>query len=339
MTTKPQKILLIQLRRLGDVLMTTPAIRQLRQALPEAELVFLTETPSDQLLQCNPHLQQVWTLSPKARISQTLSFVQKLRAHRFDCVIDFFGNPRSALLSWLSGAPQRIGFAFRGRTWAYSTSLPLKTEEGDYAAMHKLLLLKGLGIASQPDYWPEFPVADSAREFARDLLQRLGVKSDERVVSLSPVSRQPYKRWSTEQFARLADWLIECYQVRLLFIYGPGEQGFVDEVRQAMRQEALPNYDPPTLSETRALFEQVVLHVGNDNGPAHFAIAAGTPTVAIFGRPLAVNWTPPNQTRHLSVEFDPGCKSTCHYPQCGLECLGVSLEQVQEAIQQQLDRP
>ena len=168
------------------------------------------------------------------------------------------------------------------------------------------------------------------------LLEQLGVQPDDRVVSISPVSRQPYKRWPLENFAQLADWLIEQYGVKILFVYGPGEQEFVDIVRRQMRYEALPNYDPPNLAQTRALFEQVILHIGNDNGPRHFAVAADIPTVAIFGRPLAMNWTPPNQNRHLSFEFDPGCKTQCDYPNCQLECLNTPLITVQEAIAKSL---
>ena len=168
------------------------------------------------------------------------------------------------------------------------------------------------------------------------LLEQLGVQPGDRVISISPVSRQPYKRWPLENFAQLADWLIEQYEVKVLFVYGPGEEEFVDTLRRQMRYEALPNYDPPNLAQTRALFEQVILHIGNDNGPRHFAVAADIPTVAIFGRPLAMNWTPPNQNKHLSFEFNPGCKTQCDYPNCQLECLNTPLMIVQEAIAKQL---
>ena len=75
-----------------------------------------------------------------------------------------------------------------------------------------------------------------------------------------------------------------------------------------MNQESLPEYDIPTLSETLSILKRVDLHFGNDNGPRHFAIAGGTPSLAIFGRPWAANWTPPQTNEHVSMEFDPGCK-------------------------------
>ena len=108
--TEFRKILLIQLRRLGDVLMTTPAIRQLHQALPDAEITFLTEAPSEQLLQYNPHLSEVWLLPKKMTWGESFNFLKQLRQMRFDCVLDFFGNPRSAFISRLSGAPTTVSY-------------------------------------------------------------------------------------------------------------------------------------------------------------------------------------------------------------------------------------
>jgi ADP-heptose:LPS heptosyltransferase len=107
-----------------------------------------------------------------------------------------------------------------------------------------------------------------------------------------------------------------------------------------MRREALPDYPVPGLMEMAALLARCRLLVGNDNGPRHFAIAVGTPTVGIFGRTRAVNWTPPAAPAHRALEFDPGCKAACTYPRCGLECLdGVPVAAVLEAADALLGPP
>ena len=91
--------------------------------------------------------------------------------------------------------------------------------------------------------------------------------------------------------------------------------------------------DFAAVAETVALLEQVDLHFGNDNGPMHFAIAAQKKTVAVFGRPWIANWSPPSNDRHLAIEYDPGCKSDCFYPKCGLECIRlVSADKVWDLI-------
>jgi len=326
------KFLLIQLRRIGDVLMTTPSIRLLRESFPEAHLTFLTESPSDQVLRENPYLDEILLFRKGETLWKTQSFFRMVRQKRFDAVIDFFGNPRSAFMTRFSGAPMRIGFSFRGRSWAYTH--PVKIfEKVTYAAEDKSQLLRPLGISAK-DFELDFFTGKKDKNYATNLFEKLGVLETDFVVSLSPVSRQPYKVWSSEKFAQVADWLVERYNAKILFLFGPGEEHFIDSVRREMVQPALPEYDIPTLSETLAILNKVDLHLGNDNGPKHFAVAGGTPTLTIFGRPWAANWTPPRQTKHRSLEFDPGCKNECIYPKCNLECLnGVMVEAVQNELE------
>ncbi|MBF0279814.1 MAG: glycosyltransferase family 9 protein [SAR324 cluster bacterium] len=332
-----QNILLIQLRRIGDVLMTTPSIRALRHAFPDAHITFLTEAPSDQVLKHNPFLNKVLVIRRKSPLSTYLKFLWELRKMNFDLVIDFFSNPRSAQISWFSGALRRIGFNFPGRGFFYTDRIALGGEK--YAAEHKSLLLKELGI--EVDSWAlDFHISDSDRLYAEQLFQQMGLQSVDFVVSISPVSRQPYKVWPPDRYAQIADNLIERYDAKILFIYGPGEIIFVDQVRQYMKHTALPDYDIPSLSQTKAIFEKVQLHIGNDNGPCHFAISAGIPTVTVFGRPKAVNWNPPGQSRHCAVEYDPGCKNDCQFPHCEhLNCInGIQAETVKNAVFHSIDQ-
>ena len=325
------RILLIQLRRLGDVLMTTPAIRAVRQHYPSAQITFLTEAPSDQLLEHNPHLNEVLVFPRKTSLLQKAKWLIRYRGH-FDQTIDFFGNTTSAFITLMINSPRRVGFDFRGRKLAYTEAIPLPSQREPYAVLDKLLLLSEVGI-QEASLELEFPVSKIEQQYAQDLLESFDVLPNDFLVTVSPVSRQEYKVWSTARFAEICDRLIQQYQAKILFVYGPGEQFFVDEVRAQMKEDALPDYPPPSLGQTRALFERAHLHLGNDNGPRHFAIAAGIPTVGIFGRPLAENWTPPGSTHHLAIEYDPGCKRNCHYPNCQLECLdGISTETVWKVV-------
>ena len=95
-------------------MMTTPAVRLLRESYPNADLTFLTESPSDQVLKENPNLQEILLYRKPESLPESLRSFLNLRSRKFDCVIDFYGNPRSALMTRFSGAPMRIGFDFRG---------------------------------------------------------------------------------------------------------------------------------------------------------------------------------------------------------------------------------
>ena len=326
------KFLLIQLLRIGDVLKTTPAVRLLRESYPNADLTFLTESPSDQVLKENPNLQEILLYRKPESLPESLRSFLNLRSRKFDCVIDFYGNPRSALMTRFSGAPMRIGFDFRGRSLAYTHPVKI-SGKASYSAADKAQLLKPLGISASDfrlDFFPE----KKDQIFAENLFRKLGIEENDFVVSLSPVSRQPYKVWPADRFAQVADWLAEKYNAKLLFLFGPGEKHFIETVRASMKMPSLLDYNVPTLPETLSILQRVHLHLGNDNGIRHFAVAADTPSLAIFGRPWAANWTPPEQTRHRALEFDPGCKKKCFFPKCKLECLkGVNVDAVKTELE------
>ena len=328
-STMPERILLIQLRRIGDVLMTTPALRALRHAYSRARIVYLTEPPSDQLFAHDPRVDEVWVTPRHQPWRDRLALFARLRRARFDLVIDFFSNPASALMARASGAPRRIGFDFRLRRWAFTDRVPVSAARR-YAPLDKGELLVPLGIDLGSPL-PELFLAEPERARARALLATLGVAPDDFLVALMPVSRQPYKVWPLERFARLADALIARHRAKVLFVWGPGEEDVIRRVRAGMARAALPDYPVPDLLGLAALLEQCRLYVGNDAGPRHFAIAVGTPTVGIFGRPFPENWTPPGDRRHRTVAFDPGCKAACTFPRCDhLSCIrGVTYDAVQ----------
>ena len=102
-------------------------------------------------------------------------------------------------------------------------------------------------------------------------------------MALSPVSRRRYKRWSLDQFARVADWLVERYGARILLLWGPGEREVVDEVQRLMINQALLSPETATIKELGALLERSDLLISNDNGTKHIAVARDVPTITIHG--------------------------------------------------------
>ncbi|MCK9409992.1 MAG: glycosyltransferase family 9 protein, partial [Bacteroidetes bacterium] len=108
-----QSLLLIKPRAIGDVLLSTPVIRNLNGHFPQLQIDFLTEQFAADVLIGNIHLRNVLTFNKKT--DSTISIIRKVRENRYDMVIDLFGNPRTALVTRFSGAPRRVGFPFRGR--------------------------------------------------------------------------------------------------------------------------------------------------------------------------------------------------------------------------------
>ncbi len=332
-----EKILCIQLKQIGDVLMITPAIRALAKTHPGFEIHVLTQTPSDLIFRRNPYVTKTILYPGTENITDILSLIHCLRKAQYTTVFDFYGLPKTALLTWLSGAPVRIGFRKPGRSLFYSHAVNPSTT-ASYSALKNADLLTAFNTLSV-DARLDFFTGPEDEAAVERIFKQTKQDRQKLLVSVSPVSRRDYKVWPATHFAEICDFLVENYDAQILFLWGPGEYHFIRDVRENMRYPSLPDYDIPSISETVALLKRVNLHIGNDNGPMHFAISAGVPTVAVFGRPLQRNWTPPDQDRHLAVEFDPGCKEQCHYPKCKLECISqVSVESVLEKVKKQMER-
>lgn len=287
MPEDPRRILVIKLRATGDVVLATPVIENLKRRFPRARLSFLTEEASSDVLRWNPFLDELIVL-PLQRWSsagirgswrEQARFYRNLRRRRFDLVFDLFGNPRSALLTWLTGSADRVGYAFRVRRHAYTTVVTPSGQPGHEVLFH-LEALAAMDIAVDADR-PHVAIPGTADEKA-DAWLREHVPNGRTVIGLNPGGGWAIKRWPPEYFGRLADALIDEYGANVLVLWGPGEEGLVARVAGAMRNRPLV-LPAAALAELGAYLKRCGLLVSNDSAPMHMAAALGVPTVGIFG--------------------------------------------------------
>jgi ADP-heptose:LPS heptosyltransferase len=318
------RVLLIQLGRLGDVLLGTPAIRSLREACPDAEIDFLTRPAFAPILDGNPGLRRVRRYVPRQTEAELLA--ESFGADRYDVVVDFQSTPHSAILARLTRAPMRIGW---GKRYRFGYTHRLRPSGAHvYSAAHKVELLRPLGV-SVGSLRLELAVRDTDREFAAALWERLGWPADAPAAALSPVSRRPYKRWPLDRFAAVGDALSRRFEGRLLITSGPGEEHVARTVAGMMREPAVWDYGRTTLGQLAAIYARCALWVGNDNGPKHIAAAVGTPTVTIFRPGQAAAWTNPETPAQVVVEAPGGVERPLEQ---------VPVERVLEAVEEALAR-
>src|SRR5687767_5724394 len=114
------QILIVRLREIGDVVLTTPAVRGIRTRFPDARLTYVVEPAAAPVVIHNPHLDEV-IVAPRTRglagCAADLALGRRLRTRGYDLAIDFHGGPRASLLTWLSGATTRVGYHVIGRSW------------------------------------------------------------------------------------------------------------------------------------------------------------------------------------------------------------------------------
>lgn len=304
--TEPRAILVIQLRRIGDVILTTPAVAALKKLFPDAALDFLVEPAGAEALEGNPHIRERIVYDAEGPLG-ALSWMLKIRARRYDWVIDFMGNPRSAFLTAASGAAVKAGPGHVAHRWAYGIKLP-QSGTTQYAALEKIRMLAPLGVPSED------------AEFLPSVFLGRGRKAANRI-AVAPASRRVTRRWPARHYIELGKMLRRRFGAEIVVLWGPGERPLADAIAGAIGEGASA---PETRSLTEAA-EQLAscrLLVSNCAGPKHLAVALGVPTVTVHSSSDPAAWNPPHP-RHLVVRRDElfciGCGlNACPYK---LECV------------------
>ena len=326
MRTAPRRILVVQLRRLGDVILTTPALSALKKRYPGAKLDFLVEATGAEAVAGHPAIDEVLVYDAQGPLD-ALAWALKIRARRYDWVIDFLANPRTALLTALSGAAVKAGPAHVRRSWAYNHKM-IQSPKACYAALEKVRWLSGLGVT--PEDAPALPQIFIARR----------PDKIENVVGLVVASRQVTRRWPAEAYARLGRLLRERHGCRMKVFWGPGEEALADEVVRGIGAGAERTPETRGVADLAREISACRVVVSNCAGPKHVAVALGVPTVTIHASSDPASWTPVHSD-HLFVRRDElfciGCRSnTCPY---ALECLAqLPAERVLPAVERLLAR-
>lgn len=308
------------------MILTTPALSALKKRHPHARLDFLVEETGAQAVAGHPAIDQILVYDAEGPLG-ALEWALKIRARGYDWVVDFLANPRTALLTALSGAAVRAGPAHVRRSWAYNHRM-IQSPRACYAALEKVRWLSGLGVS--PEDAPALPQIFLVRrppEIAN-------------VVGLAPASRQFTRRWPAPSYARLGRLLRDKHGCRLKVFWGPGEKALADEVALGIGAgaEAIP--ETRTIAELARELAACRVLVSNCAGPKHVALALGVPTVTIHGSSDPASWTP-DHPDHLVVRLEElaciGCRSnSCPYQ---LECLRqLTAERVLPSVEELLAR-
>jgi len=303
-------ILLVRLREIGDVVFTTPAVHALRTRFPQARLTYLVEPAAAPVVAHNPHIDELLTL-PRARgvggWLSDLALGRRLRARRYDVAIDFHGGPRASLLTWLSGAPTRIGYDVAGRAWMYTHRIARPRElRRRHSVENQWDLLAPLGIGA-PDR-TAFPVemrADPTVAAAvDDRLARAGVTRAHRLIVIHVSAGNPFRRWPLDHFVAVARALMSGDAGRRVIVTsGPSERDAAARVIDGSGAVACGEF---TLAELRALLDRAALYIGGDSGPLHVAATTGVPIVGLYGPTLPERSAPWRDARFRTASVDAG---------------------------------
>jgi lipopolysaccharide heptosyltransferase I len=336
-----ERILIIKLSAIGDIIHTLPAAAALRRAYPEAWLAWMVEKAGASLLRGNPDLDELITVDTRAwranwwmGLRHAWYVTRHLRRASFDLCIDFQGLLKSGVFTYLSGAPRRLGLPrqrCREPLSAIFTNIHGPLSDASRHIVDQLVeLLQPVGVAT-PERRFTIPLSEADEHFAERVWRELGLRSDVPVVVLYPGAAWQTKRWGELNFARLNDALIRRFQVRTLLTWGPGEEPLIQRVVRATAYT--PAIAPATtLLQLAAMIARGRAFVGGDTGPLHLAAAVGTPTVALFG-PSDPRRNGPYGLGHVILQRQLPC-SHCYQRTCNhWQCLpGIEVDTVVDAV-------
>jgi lipopolysaccharide heptosyltransferase I len=325
-------LLIVRLGALGDIVHAIPAAAALRRAFPAARIDWLVEAKHRDIVDLVTVIDRVVILDAPT-VAGWSAVVQSLRQVAYDVAIDLQGLLKSAVLARASGAARVVGFSI----WHLreKTARPFYSDVHEAEAAHvidkNLRVLRALGVQEETI---TFPIANVVSP-ALDAL-RARIPGDRPFALINPGAAWPNKRWPAQRFGEIASFLRDTSGITPVVLWGPGEEALAAAVIAASSGAGV--LAPPTrIPDLVALSRAAALVISGDTGPLHIAVAAGTPTVSIFG-PTDPARNGPYREDDATVSRYDACG--CHYDRRCHEsawCLDqVTVAEVCAAVQRRL---
>lgn len=325
----------------GDIVFASPLVRAFRRTYPDVKLTWMAESHTKDLIENHPELDDLivvdrngWKrLFRQGRwatlLGEVKALVAELRKRRFDVAIDLQGLLRSGIMTYLSGAPVRIGLGSKEGSGALMTRV-LSRIEGDrrrigteYRYLAEVLELDIAGFEM------EVPLAEADRRWAREMEAEMGLQAGFFVAL--PFTTTPQKHWREDRWAQLVDRVKEELGLPAVILGGPEDREALDRILGMARTSPVSLVGKTTLTQASAVVERASLVVGVDTGLTHMGIAFNRPTVTVFGSNIPYTKPPTDRARVVVkwLECSP-CKGN---PTCNGAFTCTELISVEEVLE------
>ena len=280
--------MIIRLSAIGDVVRVLPALHCLRDTFPDAQIDWVVESKSADVLEGHSLIDQLLVFSRPHDLKQSYrefrALCKKVRSNRYDMVVDFHGILKSGLITFASRAPERYGFS-RPRSQELSyLFINRKTKLGQEVRnrMHENLAL----CESFSKGWKSLDVSLHIPEDALDMSEAFmeeNFAGAKKITAVHVPVDRPEKQWPLAHFAALTDMLLSDGRFDVLLTWGPGQLDMVHEVAAMTTRNPVIAPETDSLKQYMALVQESDLYFGGDTGPMHIASALDVPVVSVFG--------------------------------------------------------
>lgn len=333
-----KRILIVRTDRIGDVLLSTPVIKAIRERYPNAFLAMMVSAYAREIIEGNPYLDQVIIYDKDTKHKTWISsikFAKDLNKKKFDLALVLHPTNRVHLITFLAGVPRRIGLNRKLGFLLTSKSTHTKQFGERHELEYNLGLLNFLGIKAE-DKRLYMPIKEESEKKIEEMFKFQCLWPKDKILAIHPAASCPSKVWPVERFAELAEKLAQKYGFKVLIVGAQKETKLAEDLIKRMHIPVINFVGKTSVSQLASLLKRCTLFISNDSGPVHIASAVGTPVISIFGR-NQVGLSPkrwgPVGPKDKFLHKEVGCiKCLAHNCKKEFACLkAISVEDVVEA--------
>jgi len=336
-----KNILVITQKRIGDTVVSIPALRAIRQSLPQSHIFLFANVYIRDILERIDKFDQIIENKPGLTLFKKAKKIREVSKSSYDLAIDLTCDYtlEGALLSFLSRAKFRVGYNTFGRGFLFHKSIPHKIQSIPMTD-EILEIVRSIGLDTQ-DKSLKITADDLAQKEVRQFFVEHTVAEEDLLIGIHPGGHYTTQRWFSDRFADLADKLSERYRIKVILIGGPQESEIVHQIEKHMQNTSAIYLNYP-IRNLLAIIQACHLLVCNNSGPLHLATALGTPTVSFMGPTLPERWWPQGEN-HVVLRKDLSCmpcnEGICKQKGKTIECLKlITVEEALKAVDRQLSK-
>jgi heptosyltransferase-2 len=353
-----KNILIINPFGIGDVLFSTPLISAVKKLYSECYIAYICNSKAKDILTTNPDVNEVfvferdeyrelWKKSKLAAAKKFLGFWRNIKKRKFDIVFDLSLGKEYAFFCWRSGIKDRRGFDYKGRGRFLNNRIPFDGFNDKSIAEYYLDLLS-ISL-KEPLFRSEngntvLMITDEDKVYINNFLSHSGVNKDDILIGIAPgggmsfgQEKQDRKRWPPEKFAELGNRIFEKFNVKVVLIWGPGEEELIEDIANGMKIKPLVA-PKTTVRESAFLMKRCSIVISNDGGLLQMAVSQSVPIIGIYGPTDENVYGPyPKSEKNIVVTSNIDCRP-CYkkfkLPECGnKKCLeDISVDDIFENI-------
>jgi len=281
------KILVINIKYLGDLIVSTPALRSLRKTYPSAEIVLLIRKGFETFFENNPNINRTILFDPGMKGNSGLmnflkgiKFINNIRKEKFDTAIVLHPGDRTAFWAWFSGAKARIAPRNQSFSFLFNNKVDVEENTIDYIHYYNKII-SAYNVVIDSDRTEIF-LSEADAGWTDLFFDENNIDRKDFVIGIHPGASEPSKIWKKENFILLIDRLVQKAGLKLIIMEGPKEKEICASIRTSFKLNSKISFTDAGINRTAALIKKCNLFITHDTGTRHLAVAAGTPALILM---------------------------------------------------------